>query len=691
MFLCELTYPVSKLDGVGPVISRNMSELGIQNISDLLQHYPYKYENRKDRVPLVYSSAEKPALTVAEVIKHEYIHWKKGKALKVEIKDETDTASLLCFGRNFLADKLVPGKRFWIWAPFERNKWNNLQSSVFIFEEYTEEKKPVNFGRIFPVYHLNSALNQSVFRKAVASALKLYTVNLKNELPDYILKKKNFPGKKECLLNIHFPESSGSSFAAAEAIIFEELFKLQLSFARKRKMNTGNKKASCKWDSRTIEKLKELLPFSLTKDQLKAVNEIKNDIISDRPMSRLLQGEVGSGKTLVAFMAALGVIAGGGQAAFMAPTELLARQHADNAADLLEPLGINVAFISGDISSSGRKLLVEALKEGRIDLAVGTHALFSSDIHFKKLVLAVIDEQHRFGVNQRTALVKKGKYVNVLALSATPIPRTLALTAFGDMDISVIRTMPSGRKPVITHLARMGNEEKVYRFVSNELAKGHKAYFVYPMIEESEKISLKNAEDMFRHLQGRIFNNYRGALLHSRINEEIKRNIMNDFKNGKLDFLAATSVVEVGVDVPEATCMVIEHAERFGLSALHQLRGRVGRSSLQSYCFLVYSEPLSEDAKHRLLIMKETTDGFRLAEEDLKIRGPGDMTGIRQSGFLKFKLADPVRDVKVLIEAKEEAEKITDIDPGFLNPENSLLRDLYSICPPFEKIFGNSD
>ena len=404
-------------------------------------------------------------------------------------------------------------------------------------------------------------------------------------------------------------------------------------------------------------------------------------------MLRLIQGEVGSGKTLVAFIACLGVIAANRQAAFMAPTELLARQHADNAARLLEPLGVRAAFLTGEVTGASRRALTDALAAGEIDLAVGTHALFSTGVIFRDLAMVIIDEQHRFGVDQRRALAEKGQFPDILALSATPIPRTLALTAFGDMDVTSIATMPKGRRPIETHLARIGNETKVYDFVRWELADGHRAYFVYPLIGESEKTDLKDAENMFSHLSTQVLPGFRGALIHSRIAEEEKRRIMGDFRDGNLDYLTATSVVEVGVDVPEATCMVVEHAERFGLSALHQLRGRVGRGSIQSYCFLVYHEPLTDDGKSRLMTMKNTSDGFALAEEDLKLRGPGDMAGVKQSGFLRLSIANPVRDLPVLMEAREDARRVLNVDPAWRRTGIGISGSFSRLIRPLMRTF----
>jgi ATP-dependent DNA helicase RecG len=683
MFLGELTYPVADIEGIGPAAVRNLAALGVVNVSRLLRHYPLRYEDRKHSVPLALSSAQQPAVTLAEVIRHEYIHWKKGQALKVIVSDGSDTASMLCFGRNFLAGKLPPGKRIRLTGPFERNRFGELQSGSFVFED--EETESREFGSILPVYPLGGSLSQPQLRKAVKSALELYAGGLRNEMPAFLRKELGFPDKKDCIRSIHFPGDMAEARKAREALIYEELFHLQLTVARRGTSRRPEGAESRPWSEELISRLRKKLPFSLTADQESSLADIRKDLASGRPMSRLLQGEVGSGKTLVAFMAALGVIAAGRQAAFMAPTELLARQHADNAAEMLEPLGVRVAFLSGEVTGAGRSALTRALGAGEVDLAVGTHALFSSDVAFRNLGLAIIDEQHRFGVEQRKNLMEKGQNTDVLALSATPIPRTLALTAFGDMDVSSIKTMPEGRLPVETHLARMGNESKVYEFVRRELQAGNRAYFVYPLIEESEKTRLKDAENMYAHLSSRVFPEFRTALVHSRVDEEEKRRIMKNFREGKLDVLVATSVVEVGVDVAEASCMVIEHAERFGLSALHQLRGRVGRGKKQSYCFLVYSEELSEDGKKRLLIMKETHDGFILAEEDLKMRGPGDMAGTRQSGFLRLSIADPVRDLDVLLKAREKAGEINMKDPELLNPEMTDLRDLFSCCPPFDE------
>jgi ATP-dependent DNA helicase RecG len=403
-------------------------------------------------------------------------------------------------------------------------------------------------------------------------------------------------------------------------------------------------------------------------------------------MARLLQGDVGSGKTLVSFLAALGAVDDGGQAALMAPTELLARQHAENAARLLEPLGLKIAFFTGNIKASGRKDLLDHLAAGEVDLVVGTHALFSKDVVYKNLRLVVVDEQHRFGVTQRALIMAKGEAPHLLMMSATPIPRTLALTVFGDMDVSVIRDMPPGRKPVKTHLARESSERRVYDFVRGKLAAGCQAYFVYPLIENGEEADLKDAVSMAQRLAEEVFPGYTVALIHSRLDEEKKSRTMEQFRNGKTAVLVATSVVEVGVDVPNANCMVIEHAERFGLSALHQLRGRVGRGQDQAYCFLVYSDELTDDGKARLKVMLENTDGFVIAEEDLKLRGPGQIAGVEQSGYLSLGIANPIRDVDTLAKARADAFFILENDPGLVLDDHRIIARVLEEAPPFGEV-----
>ena len=492
--------------------------------------------------------------------------------------------------------------------------------------------------------------------------------------------------KKDALTSIHFPNSTIEMELAHKTLVYEELFHLQMVTGRKVLENNKNIKSKRELSTKLQNRLINKLSFDLTIDQKSALDDILKDLNSTKTMNRLIQGDVGSGKTLIAFLSAVLIIESGGQVALMAPTELLAKQHSEKAYELLHSVGITTAFISGNIKKSNRKLLLKELEQGKIDLLIGTHALFTSDVLYDKLELVIIDEQHRFGVQQRLELKNKGNTPDLLLMTATPIPRTLTLTIFGDLDVSTIKTMPFGRKVVETHLARIGNEQKVYDFLYNELNKGRQAYFVYPLIEQSDKINLKDAESMYEQLK-KEFTDYKISLIHSKVEESAKQETMSKFKNGDIDILVATSVVEVGVDIPNATVMIIEHAERFGLSALHQLRGRVGRGNHQSYCFLVYSNVLTDDGKQRLMIMKETNDGFIISKEDLKLRGPGDVTGIKQSGFMKFTIANLSRDIDILEVVRTEAFTILNEDPGLLLKENSSLRNLFNVAPPFSSNF----
>ena len=686
MYADELKQKVSQLKGIGRETTKALAGIDINNVADLLKHIPRAYENRKDRVSL--SEYRKGAVnTIAEIIDHDYIGFGPKKTLKVHLKDESGTATLLCFGRNFLSQKLIPGKKFYLYAAFEY-KYQELQASSFEVEELSGN--PVNFNKIIPIYPLSGKLNQGVLRRAILEAIDELARYTQDQLPGYLKQKYNFINRNRALRNIHSPESLTTLKEAERLLRYEELFYLQLTVGRKSKQTRNPPGPQRKHQYNLQQKLITILPFSLTPDQIKVLDEIKTDMESQSPMARLLQGDVGSGKTLIAFIAALGIIESNGQAAFMAPTELLARQHAENAAKLLGPLGVRLAFLSGNVKNSQRKPLLAALKNGEIDLIIGTHALFTGNVEFKNLQFVIVDEQHKFGVLQRLALLDKGDTPDLLLMTATPIPRTLTLTLFGDMDVSIIRTMPVGRKPIVTHLAAMDNETKVYQAVRAEIERGHQAYFVYPRIEESDTSgNLKDAEGMYEYLQKKIFPDFRVGLIHSKLPEEEKIRTMDNFSSGSTNILVSTSVVEVGVDIPNATCMVIEHAEHFGLSGLHQLRGRVGRGPAQSYAFLVYTKELSDIGKMRLKTMMNFNDGFSISEEDLKLRGPGELAGSRQSGFLNLTYADLVRDIRILEDARRDAFDILEKDPGFLRQENKVIREVFDKCAPFKGALDN--
>lgn len=593
------------------------------------------------------------------------------------------------------------------------------------------QNSPVPDSSLYPVYPLTEGLSQKNYRKTVEHAIKLYAKTISNELPEKIIRERKLLDKSQALIQIHCPKDFQQVEEARRTLIYEELYQFEYKMGRRAiehrgKLPTfaeteifetpggdpnGIKDASpyfttpdsqmenaarieSEFNSTLSPRQKQLvqrLTFSLTCDQMKAIIDINNDIDKSQiefnsminssfskteennektpfSMQRLLQGDVGSGKTLVSFFAALRTIDYGGQCALLAPTELLARQHAENADKLLGPVNVRAAFLTGNLKAAGRENLVNALRDGKIDIVIGTHALFSRNIQYKKLQLAIIDEQHRFGVTQRESIIDKGRVTfggkahtpDVLMMSATPIPQTLALTAFGDLDSSIIKSMPSGRKPVKTLLTLMGNEWKVYEAVRKELAAGHQAYFVYPRIgedsqENADDKSLKSAENMFEFLSTKVYPGTSCALIHGKVSEEQQKKILEEFRDGKIKILVATTVVEVGVDVANATCIVIEHADIFGLAELHQLRGRVGRSSLQSFCFLVYGKNLTEIGKERLKALHESNDGFYIAEQDLKLRGPGEVSGTSQSGYLSLAIADLARDKEILKIARYDA------------------------------------
>ena len=708
MLLRSITAPLDAIHGIGPAMVSKLARLGIRNIADLLCYYPRDWDDWRITVPIS-EFKDKQVCTEVTVIARNWFNFRGKKAPKIYIEDESSAgsgdsqAALLCFN-HWLEKKLVQGKHYRIKGNFKFDpRYGEIQSGDFEFEPVTGKS---DSKRIFPVYRLTSKLYQAQLRGFIDSALQRYAAELEDEIPEEIIERNKLLHKADAIRAIHYPNSFEELENAKKTLIYEELFYLEVmvgkrAMERKKGISAIPHSLLHTSYSPLQKRLLERLPFSLTQGQQGAIAEINGDMLGSLyaeenlrqevsgcgfPMARLLQGDVGSGKTLVSFLAMLKAVDDGGQAALMAPTELLARQHAENAARLLEPLGLKIAFLTGNIKTSGRKDLLKHLTLGEIDIVVGTHALFSKDVNYKNLRLVVVDEQHRFGVMQRSLIMAKGNTPHLLMMSATPIPRTLALTIFGDMDVSVIRDMPPGRKPVKTHLARESNERKVYDFVRDKLEFGAQAYFVYPLIENGDEMDLKDAVTMFERLAQEVFPQFTAALIHSRIDEEEKRRTMERFRSGEIAVLVATSVVEVGVDVPNASCMVIEHAERFGLSALHQLRGRVGRGQDQAYCFLVYSDELTEDGKARLKVMRENTDGFIIAEEDLKLRGPGQIVGTEQSGYLRLGIANPIRDVDALVKARADTFFILENDPGLVLNDHRIIARVLEEAPPFGEV-----
>lgn len=699
MLLSSLQQNVSQLKGLGQKRAESFGRLGIYHISELLCHFPLRYIDRISEVSF-YDAYSKgiEANTQARILAHEFIPWKQSgykqnfEALKLIVSDANgDQAALLCFGRNFLQRQLPVGKEIRLAAKFQL-RYNELQSSSFVWEELGGNEGAYTggeFGRIIPVYPLSQGLSQKQVRQATSQALELFAFTLQDEIPSSLLKAKNLMPKKLALQQIHYPESFQLLVQAHRSLCFEELFHLMLLIHRRKISHHSailphadlhfphNTQME---DSLSFQLACQELPFELTKGQLDALREIHSDFCEQIPMQRLLQGDVGCGKSLVAYLSSFFWVERGKQVVFMAPTETLAQQLYSGMQELLEAMGLSseanwqCCLFTGKIQAKERRELLGKMHSGDVSLVFGTHALFSQQVSFHSLAYIVVDEQHRFGVAQRLALHAKSKHAHMLLMSATPIPRSLALSLYGDLKLSSIHQMPRGRQPVKTHLVKQSNDRKVYEFVRAELEKGHQAYFLYPVIEDDPDSPLRSIEEM-QELLAKIFPDYRLAALHGKLSSDEKSRIMEQFRCAEVQILLATTVIEVGINVANASCMVIEHAEKFGLAQLHQLRGRVGRGSLPSYCFLIYAEQLSDVSKQRLMAMKNSSDGFAIAEQDLLLRGPGDLLGQMQSGDLNLRLCSFPKDLSLLEEASQAARELLEKDFGLLDPDNQVLRN----------------
>lgn len=659
---------VMYVKGVGPKVAYKLNKLGIYTAQDLIMYFPKKHVDYSSRT-LIKNLEEGLTTTVFGYIKSVSAFNTKNNlsVVKVTIADESGRLELSFFqskSNRFMLERIK--------SQFPQNagimvsgkvKMNNYSHKLTIDKptysimtgEFLENSESnLNLARIVPIYTVCEDLSIKTLRRAIYNAIQLYKNDIINILPDEIRQRLGILDKKIAVEQIHFPKSIDMLEKARFSLIFEELFLVQLKLIRLRENTAKNTKSVAlriKNDG-LVHKFIKNLPFELTKGQKDAVNEILNDLHSNTPMQRLLQGDVGSGKTVVATIMLLAAIENGYQGAIMAPTEILAQQHYNNMIQWLTPLGLSVGLFLGSHGKKIRTQYETALRNGQMNIAVGTHALIQDNIEFANLGAIVVDEQHRFGVKQRNVLKKKSQNPQILTMTATPIPRTLALTVHGDLDLTVINELPKGRLPIKTSLTT--SHKGVWELVRRELNYGRQAYVVYPLIDESETLSAKAATIEAEKLQKEIFPDFKVGLLHGKLKNDEKEQVMSDFKNKKYDILVSTTVVEVGVDVPNATVMVIENAERFGLSQLHQLRGRVGRSSLQSYCVLV-SASRSQETRERLNIMTQTNDGFVIAEKDLQLRGPGEFLGTRQSGLPDLIISDIVRDAKILDIARAEA------------------------------------
>lgn len=659
---------VMYIKGVGPKVAYKLNKLGIFTAQDLMMYFPKKHIDYSSRT-LIRDLKEGQTTTVFGFIKSvsSFNTRNNLSVTRVVIGDESGRFELSFFnakGNRYLLQRMK--------TQFPQNagimvsgvvKMNNYSGqltmdkptySIMTGEFKEDANSNLNIARIVPIYTICEDLSIKTLRKAIFNAIELYKNDIKNIVPDFIRERLGIMNKKDAVKQIHFPETMNNLEHARFSLIFEELFLIQLKLIRLRE-NTAKTTSAYNLQVHKdglVQKFIAGLPFELTSGQKQAVNEILQDMNSDVPMQRLLQGDVGSGKTVVATIMLLAAVENGYQGALMAPTEILAQQHYNNLVQWLTPLGLSVGLFLGSHGKKVRQKFETDLKNGQMNIAVGTHALIQENVDFNNLGAIVVDEQHRFGVKQRNILKRKSQNPQMLTMTATPIPRTLALTVHGDLDLTVINELPKGRKPIKTILT--GSHRQVWDLIKQEVESGRQAYIVYPLIDESETLSAKAATIEAEKLQQEIFPQFKIGLLHGKLKNDEKEEVMKNFKDGEYDILVSTTVVEVGVDVPNATVMVIENAERFGLSQLHQLRGRVGRSSLQSYCVLITSSR-SQETRERLGIMTETNDGFVIAEKDLQLRGPGEFLGTRQSGLPDLIISDIVRDAKILEIARNEA------------------------------------
>ncbi len=678
-----LTSPVQYFKGIGPKKAYALSQVGVETVEDLLYYLPRKYLDRSSFTPINQLKINSPATVIGEV---EALGIVRGRKLtfRVILKDETGFLTLVWFAnQRFMHKVFRPGDT--VIVSGEVRFYNGLEMAHPEYEIVSGNgENLIHTGRVIPLYPSTAGLKKVFmdsrgFRRVLKPALDKVLKYIPETLPEYLLKELRLMPLMKALENVHFPESMEEAERAHQRLAFDELFYLELMLAlRKKHQQEPELGITFKSPGELVKSLLSNLKFELTESQKKVLREIRADMTSSKPMSRLLQGDVGSGKTIVALIAVLIAVESGYQAAFMAPTEILAEQHFINIHRLLERSGVKVALLTSSVSRAEREEIVTGIAGGEIDLVVGTQALIQEKVKFHRLGFCVIDEQHRFGVMQRGLLKQKGEMPDVLIMTATPIPRTLALTLYGDLDVSVIDQMPPGRKPVETILKGEKDLPEVYNFIQNRIQEGRQVYIVYPLIEETEKSDLKAATEAYEKLKKETFPQFRLALIHGRLERKEREEIMHKFRQGEYNILVATTVIEVGLDIPNATVMIIEHAERFGLSQLHQLRGRVGRGADQSYCFLIAQWPLSEEAKIRLQAMVTTTDGFKIAETDLQLRGPGEFFGTRQHGLPELRVADLVKDMKVLFSARESAFIIVTQDPSLTQPEHRIIAEVFN-------------
>ncbi len=693
--MLELSTPVKYVKGVGPRIAEVLATKGIHTVGELLLYLPFRYEDRLNPRGIAELRPGEMATVIGEVRNSGLFRTRRMPIFQLTIGQGRAKLRCLWFNATYLQDKFKPGQMIALYGKVEEDPRSRelqiMQPQIEILGDPDEdgedaiEKKAaesLEVGRIVPIYEATGRLTSRWFRKVIRTALDNLTPDLPDAIPAAVRAHLGLISPRAALWNVHWPEPGESlndlqswRTAAHIRLIFDELFFVELGLELKRRQQKAQTGIAFRLDDRARAAIKKILPFHPTAAQKKVLKEIAADMEKPYPMRRLLQGDVGSGKTIVSFEAAIIAIENGCQVALMAPTEILAQQHYFSARRILETAGYRIVLLTGSLEADRKREIRRHIAQGNAQLVIGTHALLEEKVEFANLGLVIVDEQHRFGVMQRLKLMKKGDETHVgtaperseatatqpspepdvLVMTATPIPRTLALTLYGDLDLSVLDELPPGRTPIVTKCAPDDQSPKVWDFVRKQVEAGHQAYVVYPVIAENEESELKAAVKMYRELSGKIFADLKVGLLHGRLDPDLKDQVMRMFQKGELQILVATTVIEVGVDVPNATMMVIEHAERFGLAQLHQLRGRIGRGAAKSYCVLMTGGKVSEDGQRRLDAMVGTNDGFKIAELDLELRGPGEFFGTRQAGLPSFRVANIIRDGQLLEAAKHEA------------------------------------
>ena len=671
--MLDLNKDVKYVKTVGPSRVKLLNKLKIYTLKDLIEYYPRDYEDRSKPKNL-YECTDGEEVLIEAMAAGRITEMHKGRMTisRLIVKDQTGTCYITWFNQGYLRDKFQPGRMYRFFGKIS-NKSGRLEMNSPVYDEIDQSK---NTGKIIPIYPLTYELKQTTLRRIIENGLLEVKGQLPETLPEYILKENNLWDINNTIERIHFPVEFSDFNKARERLVFEELLTTQLALL-KLKNNYEHETDGIQFSKDVyMSDVINILPFKLTKAQLRVLEEIDRDMESNQPMNRLLQGDVGSGKTVVAMIAAYKAVKSGYQATIMAPTAILASQHLESFQGILEELGIKTELLISSVTKKKKSEILEKLQNGEIDILIGTHAILEENVVFKNLGLVVTDEQHRFGVKQRGTIAAKGQNPDVIAMSATPIPRTLALILYGDLDISIIDELPPNRKKIETYAVRKNMEERVNNFIRKQITEGRQAYIVCPLVEENEDMEgLQSVIELAGRYQKETFSEYKVAYLHGKMKPKEKDEIMERFKNGEIQILIATTVIEVGVNVPNASIMVVENAERFGLAQLHQLRGRVGRGEYQSYCILKY-EGNSETIRQRMKVMCDTNDGFIISEKDLELRGSGDFFGTEQHGLPEFKIANLFEDIAVLKKVQRLALKIMEDDPLLEKEKNAKLNDL---------------